>query len=86
MGANECRLVGIVCRAHCYAGTRPTGDDRAAQLRASKPMLAEAGQGLIRYRFFGRSVLATVGAKFAGRPGGFGTCTFFGFLASLFPC
>jgi hypothetical protein len=48
--------------------------------------LAEAGPDPIRYRFFGRSVLATVGAKLAGRPGGFGTCTFFGFLASLFPC
>ena len=43
-------------------------------------------KGLTRYRFFGRSVLATEGAKLAGRPGGFGTCAFLGFLASLFPC
>lgn len=46
----------------------------------------QAGMAPICYRFFGRSVLATVGAKLAGSPGGFGTCTFFGFLASLLPC
>jgi hypothetical protein len=40
----------------------------------------------IRYRLLGPSVLATVGARPAGRPGGLGTCTFFGFFASLLPC
>jgi hypothetical protein len=39
-----------------------------------------------RYRLLGLSVLATVGARLAGRPGGLGTCTFLGFFASLLPC
>lgn len=38
------------------------------------------------YRFFGRSVLATVGARLVGRPGGLGAWTFLGFFASLLPC
>lgn len=40
----------------------------------------------IRYRLLGPSVLATVGARLAGNPGGLGTCTFLGFFASLLPC
>lgn len=40
----------------------------------------------IRYRLLGPSVLATVGARPAGKPGGLGTCTFLGFFASLLPC
>jgi hypothetical protein len=40
----------------------------------------------IRYRLLGPSVLATVGARPAGKPGGLGTRTFLGFFASLLPC
>ena len=44
------------------------------------------GKAPVRYRFLGRSVLANVGARPAGKPGGLGTWTFFGFFASLLPC
>ena len=40
----------------------------------------------IRYRFLGPSVLAIVGARPVGKPGGLGTRNFLGFFASLLPC
>ena len=58
---------------------RVAGGDHAATVK-------EVATALIRYRFFGRSVLATVGARLVGRPGGLGTWTFLGFFASLLPC
>jgi hypothetical protein len=58
---------------------RVAGDDHAVTVK-------EVATALIRYLFFGRSVLATVGARLVGRPGGLGTWTFLGFFASLLPC
>jgi hypothetical protein len=52
----------------------------ATLMRRRRPL------ALIRYRLLGLSVLATVGARAAGKPGGLGTCTFLGFFASLLPC
>ena len=46
----------------------------------------QAGMDPICYRSFGRSALSIVGAKIVGSLGEFGTCTVFGFLASLLPC
>jgi hypothetical protein len=56
-----------------------TGDDHAVTVK-------DVATALIRYLFFGRSVLATVGARLVARPGGLGTWTFLGFFASLLPC
>jgi len=53
----------------------------SANLRYRRPCLARSA-----YRFLGRSVLATVGARLVGRPGGLGAWTFLGFFASLLPC
>lgn len=79
--------LNLIARGACGARRpRPLLATSASQWAERPTRFKRPSSGPIRYCFFGRSVFATVGAKLAGRPGGFTTRTFFGFFASLLPC